>query len=93
MFSNIVKLLAFIIFLLFFILVFNYYFSEKNLNRVINQRENIQTKMIKNTSDLPILKNNTKDVIEFNSGFENNDNETTRSENRNVMNLVILKYF
>ena len=31
--------------------------------------------MIKNTSDLPILKNNTKDVIEFNSGFENNDNE------------------
>ncbi len=75
MFSNIVKLLAFIIFLLFFILVFNYYFSEKNLNRVINQRENIQTKMIKNTSDLPILKNNTKDVIEFNSGFENNDNE------------------
>ena len=75
MFSNIVKLLAFIIFLLFFILVFNYYFSEKNLNRVINQRENIQTKMIKNTSDLPILKNNTKDVIEFNSGFKNNDNE------------------
>ena len=75
MFSNIVKLLAFIIFLLFFILVFNYYFSEKNLNKVINQRENIQTKMIKNTSDLPILKNNTKDVIEFNSGFENNDNE------------------
>ena len=75
MFSNIVKLLAFIIFLLFFILVFNYYFSEKNLNRVINQRENIQTKMIKNTSDLPVLKNNTKDVIEFNSGFENNDNE------------------
>lgn len=75
MFSNIVKLLAFIIFLLFFILVFNYYFSEKNLNKVINQRENIQTKMIKNTSDLPILRNNTKDVIEFNSGFENNDNE------------------
>ena len=75
MFSNIVKLLAFIIFLLFFTLVFNYYFSEKNLNRVINQRENIQTKMIKNTSDLPILRNNTKDVIEFNSGFENNDNE------------------
>ena len=56
MFSNIVKLLAFIIFLLFFILVFNYYFSEKNLNRVINQ-EDIQTKMIKNTSD-PILKIN-----------------------------------
>ena len=75
MFSNIVKLLAFIIFLLFFTLVFNYYFSEKNLNRVINQRENIQTKMIKNTSDLPILRNNTKDVIEFNSGFENKDNE------------------
>ena len=75
MFSNIVKLLAFIIFLLFFTLVFNYYFSEKNLNRVINQRENMQTKMIKNTSDLPILRNNTKDVIEFNSGFENKDNE------------------
>ncbi len=75
MFSNLVKLLAFIIFLLFFTLVFNYYFSEKNLNRVINQRENVQTKMIKNTSDLPILTNNTKDVIEFNSGFENNDNE------------------
>ena len=38
-----------------------------------NNRENIETKTLQTISKLPVLLNDTSDVIEFNSGYENSD--------------------
>ncbi len=61
---------------IFFIVVFNYYFSEKNKNLVKKNRFKIETDLLKNISDLPVLDNDTNDVIEFNSGLDNSINQS-----------------
>ena len=73
--KNIFKFLILILILSFFSFVFKYYFSEKNTNLVKKNRINLETKILKNISDLPFLTNDTNDVIEFNSGFENSNNK------------------
>ena len=73
--KNIFKLLILILIISFFSFVFKYYFSEKNINLVKKNRINLETKILKNISDLPFLSNDTNDVIEFNSGFDNSNNK------------------
>ena len=73
------KLSKFIILTLiigFFVFVVNYYLSEKNIHLVKNNRSLQESKIPENFLDLPILLNDTNDVIEFNSGFENSKKET-----------------
>ena len=71
MFNNLVKFLIFIFILSFFITVFNFYFSEKNINLLKKNRNNIEIKLSENISNLPVLENDTNYIIEFNSGFDN----------------------
>ena len=59
----------------FFIFTFNYYVSDKNISTVKKNRENLESKILKSTSVLPILPNDTNDVIEFNSGFDNSNEQ------------------
>ena len=68
---KIIIFLILILILSFFTIVVKYYFSEKNINLVINNRNNIETKILNDISELVVLPNDTNDVIEFNSGFEN----------------------
>ena len=70
MFNNLVKFLIFIFILSFFITVFNFYFSEKNINLLKKNRNNIEIKLSENISNLPVLENDTNYIIEFNSGFD-----------------------
>lgn len=76
MINKIFKLLILILVFIFFIVVFNYYFSEKNKNLVKKNRFKIETDLLKNISDLPVLDNDTNDVIEFNSGLDNSINQS-----------------
>ena len=71
MMNNIVKFLIGAIILSFFVFSFNYYLSDKNINAVKNNRENLESKILESASVLPFLPNDTNDVIEFNSGFDN----------------------
>ena len=71
MINNIIRFLIVIIILTFFIFSFNYYVSDKNITSIKNNRENLESKILKSTSVLPFLPNDTNDVIEFNSGFDN----------------------
>tara|TARA_X000001036_G_C20538818_1_gene749374 strand:- start:481 stop:741 length:261 start_codon:yes stop_codon:yes gene_type:complete len=80
MFNNLVKLLIFIFILSFFITVFNFYFSEKNINLLKKNRNNIEIKLSENISNLPVLENDTNYIIEFNSGF-NNTNKNSFKRN------------
>tara|TARA_B100001173_G_C15704321_1_gene427452 strand:+ start:284 stop:544 length:261 start_codon:yes stop_codon:yes gene_type:complete len=76
MFNNLVKLLIFIFILSFFITVFNFYFSEKNINLLKKNRNNIEIKLSENISNLPVLENDTNYIIEFNSGFDNTNKDS-----------------
>ena len=73
MFKNFITfaILAFIF--LFFYQTSNYYFSESNVNK--NNMNTLKTKkdLLKKTSNLKVLKNDTNNVIEFNNGFNIND--------------------
>ena len=64
------RFISLIMVLIFFVFILNYYFSEKNIE-LIKINRNLNGLNIKKTPpDLPILKNNTNNVIEFNSGYE-----------------------
>ena len=71
MIGNILRFIMLLIVFLFFITVYKYYFSNKNMTLMKNNRENIETKTLQTISKLPVLLNDTSDVIEFNSGYEN----------------------
>ena len=55
----------------FYIIIYNHYFSELNLNKISNNRENLNLKNYANINKIPFLKNDTNKAIEFSSNFEN----------------------
>ena len=73
MINNIIKSIIFILIICFFLLIFNHYFSEKNVEIVEKNRSNLETKVFQSIMELPILPNDISDSIEFNSGFENSN--------------------
>jgi len=75
MIYNIVRFLIATITLSFFVFSFNYYISDKNINAVKNNRENLEFKILERKLDLPLLQNDTNDVIEFSSGFGNSNKQ------------------
>ena len=67
MFKEIYKVIYFIIILLFVYLLFAIYFSEENIKKIKKNRVNIENSLKDYMSNLPILENDTKDVIIYNS--------------------------
>ncbi|RPG96045.1 MAG: hypothetical protein CBD25_002310 [Candidatus Pelagibacter sp. TMED165] len=88
MLKNIVNLFLILCCILFFISIYKYYFSIQNITNITNNRTNIETNLKDKSVNLPILKNDTNDVIEFNSGFNEEINET---KPRNFWNLLKIK--
>jgi len=70
MIGNLAKILVLLFILFFFSIVLSHYFSEKNVNLVINNRKNLDSRTLEKVDNLPILLNDTKNVIEFNTSFE-----------------------
>jgi len=61
-----IKYLIFIVIILSFILFTGkYYFSDENIKKSYRSYKNINEKIKINSKDLPILENDTKDVIEY----------------------------
>ena len=64
----------------FFINTYKYYSSKKNLEIKDYNRNNIDAIISSKISNLPVLKNDTNNVIEFNDGFSNEiQNDKPRS--------------
>ncbi len=81
---------AFNIFMVFIIFVFilsisNYYFSKKNINSKNFNRSNIDQILKEKITDLPILLNDTNNVIEFNNSIES---ETDIKKKRSFWDLI-----
>ena len=79
MIKNLLVIFCLIFSCIFFYLVFDKYLSIENKKQINLNRLNISKNIIKKSSDLLVLKNDTSNVIEFNSGFTNKDSKTKRN--------------
>ncbi len=82
------NLLCLIIIVLFFYKIFFFYSSSQNIKKMNLNRSNIEIFLNEKTSSLKILENNTNDIIEFNSSFSE---EIQNSEPRSFWNLLKIK--
>tara|TARA_B100001057_G_scaffold59163_1_gene52478 strand:- start:21 stop:284 length:264 start_codon:yes stop_codon:yes gene_type:complete len=78
--SKIFNIFLSILIIIFFFNIYRFYSSNKNLESKEFNRININQIINMKISNLPILKNDTENVIEFNDGFFNKiKNENLRS--------------
>jgi len=69
-----------IIFVISFVfLIFKYYSSNENLKEKNFNRQNIDEILKEKISDLPVLQNDTNNIIEFNNSIEDNISDKKRS--------------
>ena len=52
-------------FFIFLILITKFYFSDENIRETNNSRSFYSADLIKNTQNLPLLKNDTNNIIEY----------------------------
>ena len=67
--------LLFSLIIIFMLSVFKYYTSSKNIVSKDYNRSNVDQILKEKISNLPVLKNDTNNVIVFNNSFENEMNE------------------
>ena len=78
--KKVINIIFICLILVFFLLTYKYYFSQKNIAVKDFNRNNINEIINQKISNLPILKNDTNNVIQFNDGYSNkNKNEKPRS--------------
>jgi hypothetical protein len=65
-----------ILILIFYLNVYKFYSSNKNINIKDFTRNNIHQIINDKISDLPVLPNDTNNIIEFNDSFSNEINTT-----------------
>tara|TARA_B100001559_G_C16278067_1_gene519269 strand:- start:288 stop:551 length:264 start_codon:yes stop_codon:yes gene_type:complete len=67
--NKIINLFFIIIFILFFFNVYKYYSSNKNIDKINSSRSNIEEVIKNKIIGIPVLQNDTNNVIEFNDLF------------------------
>lgn len=85
---KLIDLFFVIIIFIFFFTIYNYYSSNKNIKNINMNRLNIEENLKNRSINLPILDNDTNNVIEFNSSFSN---EIEKEKKRNFWNLLKIK--
>ena len=63
---------------IFFYKVFSFYNSFNNKDLISKNRENIDNLIDDKIKDIPLFENDTNDVIEFNSGYNQNDDKNKK---------------
>ena len=78
--NKIINLFFIIIFFLFFFNVYKFYSSSKNIDKINLSRSNIEEVIKDKIIGIPVLQNDTNNVIEFNDLFnkEIRDNKKRR---------------
>ena len=83
--NKVINLFFIIIIILFIFNTFNYYLSNKNIKNINFNRLNINKILKSKTTNLIILKNDTENIIEFNSLPSE---KIKNNEPRNYWNLL-----
>ena len=78
MIKHFYSVLIIIFIFLFIFFVTSSYLSSNNKEKININRVDAQLKIRKNTSTLPLLKNDTSNVVEFNSGYEDDNKNIKR---------------
>ena len=69
--QKILSIVFLLLVMIFFGSIYKYYSSNKNIENKEFNRNNIDQILNDKISNLPILKNDTNNIIEFNDGFSN----------------------
>ena len=79
--KKVLNIFLIILILIFFLTIYNFYSSKKNMNEKKFNRNNINKIIKEKISDLPVLENDTNNIIEFNNSILGNNkyNEQPRS--------------
>ena len=80
-----INILILLLAIAFFFTTYKYYSSKKNIETKDFNRNNIDEIISAKISNLPILENDTNDVINFNDGFSN---EIKNDKPRSFWNLL-----
>ncbi len=86
--KKVLNILLILIVLIFFFGTYKFYSSNKNLNTRKFNRNNIEQIIKDKTHDLPILLNDTNNIIQFNDSFSDNIN---LDKSRSFWNLLKFK--
>ena len=79
MIKNCISVLIFIFIFCFIFFISVNYTSDKNKKKINKNRDNVSLKIKNILSDLPLLKNDTQNIINFNSGYETDVNTIKRN--------------
>ena len=82
---KIINIFLLLTIMIFFFITYKYYSSNKNIEAKDFNRNNIDEIISKKISNLPILLNDTNNVIEFNDGLSN---EIKKDKPRKFWNLL-----
>ena len=82
---KIFNIIMFLLIIIFILNIYNYYSSNKNVDAKNYNRENIDQILKEKIIDLPVLKNDTNNVIEFNNSLKNDIEENKK---RNFWDLL-----
>ena len=83
--AKVINIFFLFLILAFFTTTYKYYSSKKNIEAKYFNRNNIDKIINAKISNLPILKNDTNNVIKFNDGFSN---EINNDKPRSFWNLL-----
>ena len=75
----------FLLIIIFILSIYNYYSSNKNVDAKNYNRKNIDRILKEKIFDLPVLKNDTNNVIEFNNSLKDDIEENKK---RSFWNLL-----
>ena len=75
---KIFNIIMFLLIIIFILSIYNYYSSNKNVDAKNYNRKNIDQILKEKIIDLPVLKNDTDNVIEFNNSLKNNIEENKK---------------
>ena len=79
MIKNMLSVLVLIFIIFFSLIIGKIYFSEQQKKKININRETISKKIKENINNLPLLINDTNNVIEFNSGYEGDSTKIKRN--------------
>ena len=82
---KIFNIIMFLLIIIFILSIYNYYSSSKNINVKNYNRKNIDRILKEKIFDLPVLKNDTNNVIEFNNSLKDDIEENKK---RSFWNLL-----
>tara|TARA_Y100000996_G_C22332315_1_gene564976 strand:+ start:366 stop:629 length:264 start_codon:yes stop_codon:yes gene_type:complete len=82
---KIFNIIMFLLIIIFILSIYNYYSSSKNVDAKNYNRKNIDRILKEKIFDLPVLKNDTNNVIEFNNSLKDDIEENKK---RSFWNLL-----